>query len=118
MTAADRADGLGRLAAIMISAGSRTALELARVWRLRRRLRVQFKRLLTPLGEAVYHDDPARAARLKEQARQLEQALRDADRRASEAKAALRVHIEREHATSQSTQRLPLGKEKPASEKR
>jgi type IV secretory pathway TrbD component len=107
-TAADRADGLIRLTAVRIRAWSRGVIELARIWRERRRLRAQFKRRLAPLGEAIYRDDPARAEQLKAQAEQFDHAIQEADRRASTTLAALHKRIEQERVPAQRTERLPV----------
>jgi type IV secretory pathway TrbD component len=103
-TAGDRANGFVRLIAVTSQAATRAGVELAKAWHRRQRLRLQLRRRLTPLGEAVYRDDRAEAARLKAQAHELDEALHEEERRAAEAMAALRGQIERERATTQSTQ--------------
>lgn len=111
ITAADRADGFARLTAAAIRAGAPAGLELARLWGRRRRLRFELRRQLAPLGEAIHLGDEERALRLKAQADELGQSLRETDRRAAEAAAALRRQIERERAASQGTQQLPVVEE-------
>lgn len=106
--AARQTDGLMRLSAVTIRASTHTGVELARLWHRRRRLRTQFRRRLTPLGEAVYHDDQHRAKQLKAQAKQLDRELGETDRRAAEAFASLREEIDRERLPNQGTQRLPI----------
>jgi len=106
--AARDADGLVRLSAVTVRASTRTGVELARLWHRRLVLRGQFRRRLTPLGEAVYRDDQLRAAQLKDEAGSLERRLGEADRQAAAAAAALRQQIERERVTTQRTRRLPV----------
>lgn len=103
-----RTDGLVRVSSVMVRASTQTGVELARLWHRRQLLRVQLRRRLTPLGEAVYRNDQARAEQLKAQARDLEQRLGEADARAAAAKAAMRAEIERERAPAQGTQRLAV----------
>lgn len=105
--AARRTESLVKLITVTTGASTRTGVELARLWHRRRRLRVQFRRRLGPLGEAVYRDDQERAAQLKAQAHQLDRELGETDRRADEAIASMRQEIERERVTTHSTQRLP-----------
>jgi hypothetical protein len=116
-TAASRAHELISLMAVVLHAASSTGLELAKLWQRRQRLRVQLRRRLAPLGEAVHRDDLDRAAKLKAQARRLDEALGDADRCRSDALASLRQQIERARANTQSTQRLPVLEESPASDR-
>ena len=107
-TAADRADGLARLAAVGVSASTRAGIEWARLWGRRRRLRYELSRRLGPLGEAVHRDDQERAEHLKAQADELDRALAGTDRRAADAIAALRKQIKRERATTQGTELIPV----------
>lgn len=117
VSAAGRADGFARLTAVTLRASTREGLELAKLWARRRRLRFELRRQLAPLGEAVHRDENDRVERLKAQADELDQALRETDLRASEAIAALRGQIERERATSQSTQRFAAVQEAAASDR-
>ena len=110
IAAAGRADGYARLTAVAVRASARSGLELVRLRGRRCRLRFEFRRQLAPLGAAVYERDQERAEQLKARADELDRALRETDGRAAEAIAALRDQIERERATSQSTQQLPLVK--------
>lgn len=103
-----RTDGLVRLSSVMVRGSTHTGVELARLWHRRQLLRVQLRRRLTPLGEAVHRDDQTRVEQLKAQAQELEQRLGEADERAAAAKAALRAEIERERAPAQGTQRLTV----------
>jgi len=107
--AARRTDGMVRLSSVMIRSSTHTGVELARLWHRRQLLRVQLRRRLTPLGEAVYRDDLTRVEQLKSQARELEHELGEADERAAEAKAALRAEIARERVPAHGTQRLAVG---------
>jgi type IV secretory pathway TrbD component len=106
-TAGDRANGFLRLITVTFQAAMRAGVELAHAWQRRQRLRLQLRRRLTPLGEAVYRDDLAKAARLKAQAHELDEEMREANRRAAQAMAALREQIEQERATTQGTQAFP-----------
>jgi type IV secretory pathway TrbD component len=108
LNVAGSAGGWARLTAVALRASARAGLELARVWVLRRRLRFALRRQLTPLGEAVHRGDQARVEQLKARADELSRALQETDRRASEAIAALRNQLGREHAVSHRTQRLPV----------
>lgn len=106
VSAAGRADGIARVAIVMVRAWSRAGAQLARLWHRRQRLRLQLRRRLAPLGEAVYRDEDTRAEQLKIEALQLDEALKRTDRQASEAIAAARREIDQERVPVQSTQRL------------
>lgn len=123
--AARRTDGMVRLSSVMVRASTHTGVELARLWHRRQLRRLQLRRRLTPLGEAVYRDDQGRADQLKAQAHELERELEEADQRAAAAKAALRAKIRRERVPVHGTQRLAVaerdisrsnGAQQPASE--
>jgi type IV secretory pathway TrbD component len=106
--ARNRTNAFSRLIGVTIRAALRAGVELAGAWQRRQRLRLELRRRLAPLGEAVYRDDLGQAERLKAQARELDEALHEADRRRARAMAALRERIEQERATTQSTEALPV----------
>lgn len=109
--AASRTDGLARMTGVTVRASTRTGVELARLWHRRAVLRIQLRRRLMPLGEAVYHDDSVRAEQLKAEAHRLDQQLGEAERLAAEARAALQEEIERERVTTQGTHQMPVAGE-------
>lgn len=108
VTAADRADGFARLTSVALRAWVAAGLERAKLWGRRRRLRFERSRRMAPLGEAVHENDRERAMQLKAQVEELDQAIREAERLAADVMATRRSQIERERATSQSTQQLPV----------
>jgi hypothetical protein len=110
-TAADRADGFGRLTAVAVRAGVPAGLELARLWGRRRRLRFELRRQLGPLGEAVHLGHREQAMQIKARADELDRSLRETDRRAAETTAGVRQRIERHRATSHRTERLAVAGE-------
>ena len=107
---ADRAESRARLTLVVTRASARTAMQLARLFKDRLRLRRQLRRSLSPLGEAVYRDDHTRASEIKAQAHVLDGELEHADRQAAAAMAALHAEIEHERAKGERTERIPVAR--------
>jgi hypothetical protein len=108
VTAADRARSRTRLISVAARAWSRAGLAVMRIRQRRYQLRWQLRRELEPLGEAALRGEQERAERLKARAREIDQAIREADRARAEAVGAARAEIERERATSDATQAIPV----------
>lgn len=108
MTGADRIAGLSRLTAVGFRAWFRTSAELIGLWWRRAQLRRELRRRLTPLGEAVHHDDQDRVAILKAEASELERALRETDRDAFTAVDRARRQVDHERGAVQPTQSMPV----------
>lgn len=108
IAAAGRADGWAKLTAVALRAWVLAGLERALLWGRRRHLQFERSRRMAPLGEAVHENDQERAMQLKAQVEELDHALREAERLAEEAMATRRSQIERERATSQGTEQLPV----------
>jgi hypothetical protein len=107
-----RARAMAGFTAVRVRASAGALLQLGRIRRRRRGLRKALQSQLMPLGEAVYRDEHERADSLKAQARELELALERAEREAAAVVRAAREEIERERATVQPTQALPVQKPK------
>lgn len=106
--AADRARSKTRLIGVAARAWSRAGLAVVRFRQRRYHLRWRLRRQLQPLGEAAYRGDEERVEALRSKARQMEDALRQAERDTAAAVEAARVEIERERGFSQPTQSLPV----------
>jgi hypothetical protein len=112
LRAVSRARATARFTAVRARAWLRALVHLGRIRRRRRGLRKALRSQLMPLGEAVYRDEHERADSLKAQAHVLEHALELAEREASAVVRAAREEIDRERATVEPTEALPV--QKPA----
>lgn len=103
---ATRANSTARFVAVAARAWARAAVSLLRIKQQRIRVRHELRRQLAPLGEAVHQGDQSRADEIKAQAEVLERKLTESDGHASRAIEEAREIVERERATTQSTEAL------------
>lgn len=108
VSAARRAGSRTRLLGVAARAWSRAALAIVRFRQRRYRLRWRLRRQLQPLGEAAYRGEEDRVELLSAQARQMEEALRQAELETASAVEAARAEIERERAPAAPTRSLPV----------
>ncbi len=104
LAAADRARSLAGLVLASGHAWSHAGIRLLGIRSRQRRLRAELKAHLTPLGEAVHHDEHQRAQALRQQAAELEHQLNKAEEDASAAIADARQEVEQHRRTIQPTE--------------
>jgi hypothetical protein len=110
--AADRFGSRARVVAVAIRAWSTAAAQLVLVRAGRLRLRRQLREQLTPLGEAVYRDQPERVQAIKASAGALERELLESQRKDAVLVGAARDAIDRERALAGPTEALPRQSER------
>ena len=99
---------IARFTAVATRAWAGATVSLVRVKQRRLRVKRELHSRLGPLGEAVHRGDEAHVQQLKAQADQLEQQLKEIDSDASAIVEGAREAVEREKASSQPTQALPV----------
>lgn len=97
-----------RFVTVAAGAWAQAAVSLLHVKQRRLRIKHELRSRLSPLGEAVHRGDEGRVAQLKAQAEKLEAQLKEIDSSASAIVGGAREAVEREKASSQSTQALPV----------
>jgi hypothetical protein len=98
---------IARFAGVAARAWAQATVSLLRIKQRRLRIKRELHNQLTPLGDAVHRGDEARVQQLKAQADKLEQQLNEIDSSASAVVEGARRAVDREKASSQSTQALP-----------
>jgi hypothetical protein len=103
----NRVTSTTRFAVVAARTWAQAAVSLLRIKQRRLRVKRELHSQLTPLGKAVHREDQERVQQLKAVADRLEQQLEEIDSDASAIVEGARETVEREKASSQSTETLP-----------